>query len=66
MNKLTIINKKGEAILTIEGPIFPRQGVGADYLGYWVSRADHAEGEGMLLSADRLVLWAEKLYKEEF
>ncbi len=63
MATMQIINSKGERVMQIDGPIFPRKGVEADYLGYWMETPD---GEGQLLRAD---IFAEKIlqiYKETF
>ena len=66
MSTLVIINSKGERVIEIEGPIFPRKDCPGDYIGYWVNRVDAAEGEGMLLQPEKLLKWMEKMYAEEF
>lgn len=59
---LEIVDNEGKLIMTIEGPVFPRKGVDADYLGYWLS----INGEGQLLSADLFSKAMTKLYDDTF
>ena len=49
--------------MEIEGPVFPREGVRADYLGYWMNVPG---GEGMLISAQTFCDELLDIYKRNF
>lgn len=60
---MQIVNSSGQWVMQIEGPIFPRKDVKADYMGYWLEMPD---GEGQLLHADCFAEEMLKLYKKTF